>query len=787
MSQNPILRFYSTLTAIVVLAFHTSGSAEIITFYSSYWLNQNATTDAGDDFEKSIATNGDGLWIAVWASDENLNGTAGTDFDIFFATSSDEGANWTNPQLLNSNGTSDTGDDRLPIIIVDNMEAGAAWGVVWQSQEDLDGTAGTDWDIFHCSSFTNGATWTDPALLNSFGTTEVAIDFGPTVASDGDGNWVCTWDSDHDLGGTIGTDADILYSRSSDAGETWSSAAPLNTNADTDPAGDFDTHIATDGNDNWVTVWSSGFDFGGPAGGDADIVCSVSTDNGMSWSAPSLINTNANSDTQHDNFPQIAYDSQGSWVVVWDSLEDIGGSGTDSDIFSSLSTDVGANWADPLFVSEADSDNGSDFFPTIKSDGPDRFLVAWHSDDDAGGTIPADNDIFVTFSVTGGESWFFPFFANDNGEANDANENGAAIAADGDGNWVFAWHSDEANPAVRGTLIGSDFDLMYTNFGFTFLEALSVPFYLDNASNYDGGSIPADGTASFVGVKNSNDFPVTIFITYTDTDGNDHTPETNTYIIPANSMVSWRPFADDPIEGGAGQAVPNADGGPAWGSVLIQSNYPLTGRLIHVDGILGTTGLMVLPSGGGTASLAVPFYLDNASNYNGGSIPSDGTATFIGVKNMSPVPITLTITYTDTDGNDHTPVTNTYALPANSMVSWRPFADDPIEGGAGQSVPNTASGPAWGSAQIEADGPITGRMITIDGIQNSTALMVLPLEEASASLRRSAKGELRTQLIQKPIVEKNVPTTKNSNDSTPRDSRRHPKTLKTSRSGDQLP
>ena len=162
---------------------------------------------------------------------------------------------------------------------------------------------------------------------------------------------------------------------------------------------------------------------------------------------------------------------------------------------------------------------------------------------------------------------------------------------------------------------------------------LSVPFYLDNASNFVGGNVPNDGSASFVGVKNMSGVAVTLTLTYTDTGGNDHTPVVNTYVLAANSMVSWRPAADDPIEGNSsGRLVPNTDGGPSFGSVRIDADGPITGRLITLDGIQNSTSMMLLPAGGGSTTVSVPFYLDNASNFVGGAVPSDGSASFIGTK-----------------------------------------------------------------------------------------------------------------------------------------------------------
>lgn len=37
-------------------------------------LNTNATVDSGNDQEPDIAMDGAGNWVAVWASEEDLNG-----------------------------------------------------------------------------------------------------------------------------------------------------------------------------------------------------------------------------------------------------------------------------------------------------------------------------------------------------------------------------------------------------------------------------------------------------------------------------------------------------------------------------------------------------------------------------------------------------------------------------------------------------------------------------------------------------------------------------------------
>lgn len=316
-------------------------------------LNTNAGTDSGADADPQVATDGLGNWVVVWDSTEDLGirggQTAGTDRDIVVARSTDNGATWTAPLVLNNNAGTDSGDDRRAQISTD---AQGNWAVVWQSNENLDlgggASAGTDRDIFVARSTDNGANWSGPAALNTNAGSDSGNDSVPQLTNDRRGNWVAVWESGEnlDLGGgaTAGTDTDVFVARSTDNGATWTPPAALNGNAGIDSAGDLDPRVATDGRDNWVVVWDSGEDAslggGATAGTDDDIFAARSTDNGATWTAPAAFNTNAGSDGANsgDSFPYPVTDGAGHWIVAWLSFEDLdlgGGSsaGTDADLF----------------------------------------------------------------------------------------------------------------------------------------------------------------------------------------------------------------------------------------------------------------------------------------------------------------------------------------------------------------------------------------------------------------------------------------------------------------------
>jgi Neuraminidase (sialidase) len=83
-----------------------------VTWSDQQALNSNAAQAIGADNDNrpNVLSYGADMWIAVWQSREDLN-DAGIDYDIFFSRSTDDGATWSASQALNSNTTTDTGND----------------------------------------------------------------------------------------------------------------------------------------------------------------------------------------------------------------------------------------------------------------------------------------------------------------------------------------------------------------------------------------------------------------------------------------------------------------------------------------------------------------------------------------------------------------------------------------------------------------------------------------------------------------------------------------------------
>jgi len=327
---------------------------------------------------------------------------------------------------------------------------------VWQSGDALGDTIGWDADILVSRSGDDGATWTAPMALNTNAATDAGQDNWPSVASDGAGAWVAVWYSKDDLGGTIGTDEDILVSRSSDDGATWTAPVALNLNAGTDSGGDIYPVVASDGANAWVAVWRSKDDLGGTVGTDRDIFVSRSGDDGATWTAPMALNTNASTDSGGDDFPAVASDGDGAWVAAWYSSDTLGGTiGSDADILVSRSGDDGATWTAPMALNtNAGADAGGDYRPAVASDGAGAWVAVWDSND---GTSGADEDILVSRSGDDGATWTAPMALNTNAGTDSGSDYFPAVASDGAGAWVAVWYSSED----LGSTIGTDDDILF--------------------------------------------------------------------------------------------------------------------------------------------------------------------------------------------------------------------------------------------------------------------------------------------------------------------------------------
>jgi hypothetical protein len=229
-------------------------------------------------------------------------------------------------------------------------------------------------------SLDGGLAWTGPRAVNGDAASETGWDGNPDGRRVGS-TAILVWDSDDALGGRLGTDLDILFARSGDGGATWSMPAPI------DPAGaarevnDSGASIATDGAGTWLVLWSSRDDLGGTTGQDLDVLYTVSRDDGLSWEPARALDPDAGIDGGEDGGARAAIDADGRAVVAWISTDPRKGiAGNDPDVLYTSSRDGARTWTHAQPLDPVGAAApGEDTQAFVATDGEGRWLIVWSS------------------------------------------------------------------------------------------------------------------------------------------------------------------------------------------------------------------------------------------------------------------------------------------------------------------------------------------------------------------------------------------------------------------------
>ncbi|MFN2425638.1 MAG: sialidase family protein [Candidatus Binatia bacterium] len=356
-------------------------------------LSERFRSDRAEDRQPIVATDGKGTWMVAWTSTQDLGTSPRRDRDIHFVVSTDNALTWSESRALNSNAGHDWGDDEAPDIATDRN---GRWVVAWQSADSLGNTKGGDRDILFATSTDAGNSWSPPEIVDAAARTDVQFDTAPRVAADASGLWLVAWSSGSASQDRGDFQRGVLVARSEDGTATWQPPQSLSGSSEDDRP-DWGPRLAGDGRGNWVCAWASSDNLGTTVGHDRDLLYVRSSDNGRTWTTRATLNSEAAHDFGDDDTPELAVDSAGNWVAVWTSWDRRGAArGADADLLMAMSRDNGASWSRSLILNtNAKDDHGEDTTPSLATDGSGLWITAWASTEPLGEVLGRDRDVLI--------------------------------------------------------------------------------------------------------------------------------------------------------------------------------------------------------------------------------------------------------------------------------------------------------------------------------------------------------------------------------------------------------
>jgi hypothetical protein len=364
------------------------------------------STDGGTTFSapQNISSNPQNLSPSMWPYNPRLavepNGTINVlwlgipsdstswTYDVFFARSTDGGANFSSPLNL-SNDASDNAEPQIAVDAIGNIH------VVWENDSDTLG-------VLYSKSSDSGASFSTPATLAS------GSSLAPQLATAGDNVYVAWEDV---------SNSNISFSRSTDGGANFLAAKSLTPNR-SNPLG---VMFAVDASGYLNATWIDN------TSGTYELIFSRSTDLGATFSDPLQVSNNPGDAGDQ----QMTTDAAGNIYLAWRE-------NSPADIYFARSADGGVTFSDSVNLS---NNSGISSTPWLNLDAAGNINVGWEDNSRPNNTT-GTSQILFTQSVDNGTTFSPTQKLSDDVDS----ATGVQIVSDKDANINVVW-----SDSVSGT------------------------------------------------------------------------------------------------------------------------------------------------------------------------------------------------------------------------------------------------------------------------------------------------------------------------------------------------
>ena len=264
----------------------------------------------------------------------------------------------------------------------------------------------------------------------------------PSITSDAEGDFVVVWTSGGSSGGDTSSSS-VQGQRFAAGGAALGGEFQVNTYTS---SGQSSPSVASDAEGDFVVVWTSN----GSSGGDT-LTFSVQGQRYAAGGAALGGQFQVNTYTTNRQFtPSVASDAEGDFTVVWASN---GSSGSDTSLYSIQGRRYAAGGAalgGEFQVNTYTTSNQQ--YPSVASDAEGDFVVSWHSDGSSGG----DTSLYSVQGqryAAGGTLLGGQFQVN---TYTTSDQRYLSVASDAEGNFVVVWQStgssggDASSTSVQG-------------------------------------------------------------------------------------------------------------------------------------------------------------------------------------------------------------------------------------------------------------------------------------------------------------------------------------------------